>query len=92
MLYIVGFRTARLGEWSLNHIHSINGAEVVNASCLDSSAEIDNRFAPARPIIGSLLRVYMYMCIHSERVWGWYQWPQGQPSHMAVIRTVGAFT
>ena len=25
----------------MNHIHSINGAEVINASCSDSSAEID---------------------------------------------------
>ena len=28
--YMLGFRTAQLGEWCLNHIHSINGAEVVN--------------------------------------------------------------
>ena len=41
VLYIVGFGTARLGEWSLNHIHSMHGAEVINASCSDSSAEID---------------------------------------------------
>ena len=41
VLYIFGFGTARLGEWRLNHIHSINGAEVISASCLDSSAEID---------------------------------------------------
>ena len=41
VLYIFGFGTARLGEWRLNHIHSINGAEVINASCSDSSAEID---------------------------------------------------
>ena len=38
VLYRFGFGTARLGEWRLNHIHSINGAEVINASC---SAEID---------------------------------------------------
>ena len=38
MLYIFGFGTARLGEWRLNHI---NGAEVINASVSDSSAEID---------------------------------------------------
>ena len=38
-----GSGTARLGEWRLNHIHSINSAEfeVINASCSDSSAEID---------------------------------------------------
>ena len=41
MLYIFGFGTARLGEWRLNHIHSVNGAEVINASASDSSAEID---------------------------------------------------
>ena len=41
VLYIFGFGTARLGEWRLNHIHSINGAEVINASVSDSSAEID---------------------------------------------------
>ena len=41
MLYIFGFGTTRLGEWRLNHIHSINGAEVINPSCSDSSAEID---------------------------------------------------
>ena len=35
---MVGFGTARLGEWRLNHIYSINGVEV---SCLDSSAEMD---------------------------------------------------
>ena len=43
MLYIFGFGTARLGEWRLNHIHSVNGAEVINASVSDSSAEIDYR-------------------------------------------------
>ena len=41
MLYIFGFGTARLGEWRLNHIHSVNGVEVINASVSDSSAEID---------------------------------------------------
>ena len=41
VLYIFGFGTARLGEWRLNHIHSINGAEVINPSCSDSSAEMD---------------------------------------------------
>ena len=41
MLHIFKFRTARLGEWRLNHIHSINEAEVINVSCSDSSAEID---------------------------------------------------
>ena len=35
VLYIFGFGTARLREWRLNHIHSINGAEVINASCSD---------------------------------------------------------
>ena len=39
VLYIFGFGNARLGEWRLNHI---NGAED-NASCSDSSAEIDYR-------------------------------------------------
>ena len=43
MLYIFGFGTARLGEWRLNHIHSVNGSEVINASVSDSSAEIDFR-------------------------------------------------
>ena len=43
VLYIFGCGTARLGEWRLNHIHSINGAEVINASVSDSSAEIDYR-------------------------------------------------
>ena len=38
---VFGFGTARLGEWRLNHIHSINGAEDINASCSDSSAGID---------------------------------------------------
>ena len=41
VLYIFGFGTARLGEWRLNHIHSINSAEIINASVSDSSAEID---------------------------------------------------
>ena len=41
VLYIFGFGTVRLREWRLNHIHSINGAEVINASFSDSSAEID---------------------------------------------------
>ena len=41
VLYIFGFGTARLEEWRLNYIHSINGAEDINASCSDSSAEID---------------------------------------------------
>ena len=41
VLYIFGFGTARLGEWRLNHIHSINGAEDINASCSGSSAEIE---------------------------------------------------
>ena len=40
VLYIFGFGTAGLGEWRLNHIHSINAAEVINASISDS-AEID---------------------------------------------------
>ena len=44
VLYIFGFGTARLGEWRLNDIHSINGAEVINASVSDSSAEIDYRW------------------------------------------------
>ena len=43
MLYIFGFGTAQLGECHLNHIHSINGAEIINASFSDSSAEIDYR-------------------------------------------------
>ena len=38
VLYIFGFGTTRLGEWRLNHI---NGVEVINASCSDSSAVID---------------------------------------------------
>ena len=42
VLYIFGFGTVQLGEWRLNHIHSINGVEVINASCSDSSAEIDD--------------------------------------------------
>ena len=41
VLYIFGFGTAQLGEWRLNHNHSINHAEVINVSCSDSSAEID---------------------------------------------------
>ena len=41
MLYIFGFGTTRLGEWRLNHIHSINGAEDINASVSDSSAEME---------------------------------------------------
>ena len=53
VLHIFGFGTARLGEWRLNHIHSINGAEVINASVSDSSAEIDystnDDCAPGRP-------------------------------------------
>ena len=48
MLYIFGFGTARLGEWRLNHIHSVNGAEVINASVSDSSAEIDYRWGSLR--------------------------------------------
>ena len=44
VLYIFGFGTARLGEWRLNHIHSINGAEV---SVSDSSAEIDYSYVSA---------------------------------------------
>ena len=43
MLYIFGIVTAQLGEWHLNHIHSINGTEIINASFSDSSAEIDYR-------------------------------------------------
>ena len=43
MLYIFGFGTTQLGEWHLNHIHSINGAEIINTSFSDSSAEIDYR-------------------------------------------------
>ena len=37
VLYIFECKTARLGEWCLNHI---NGAEVISASCSDSSAEM----------------------------------------------------
>ena len=40
VLFICGFGTARLGEWHSNHVHSINGAEVINASCSDSSAAL----------------------------------------------------
>ena len=41
MLHMVGYGAARLGEWRLNHIHSMNLAEVINASLCPSSAEID---------------------------------------------------
>ena len=41
VLHMVGFGTARLGEWRLNHIYSINHAEVINASSSESSAKID---------------------------------------------------
>ena len=41
--HIFGFGTTRLGEWRLNHIHSINGTEVINTSCSDTSAEIGYR-------------------------------------------------
>ena len=40
IFFIFGFGTARLGEWRLNHIYGINGAEVISASCLDSSVAI----------------------------------------------------
>ena len=53
VLYIFGFGTARLGEWRLNHIHSINGAEVINVSCSDSSAEIAVK----------ITYMYMYYCL-----------------------------
>ena len=33
--------TSQVGEWRLNHVHSINHAEVINASLSNSSAEID---------------------------------------------------
>ena len=36
-----GYRTSRIGEWRLNHLHSMNHAKVINASLSDSSAEID---------------------------------------------------
>ena len=39
-ILIFGFGTAQLGEWRLNRI---NGAEVINLSCSDSSAEIHCR-------------------------------------------------
>ena len=35
---------AFIGEWRLNHIHSINHVEVINASLSDFSAEIDYSF------------------------------------------------
>ena len=36
-----GYGTSRIGEWRLNHIHSMNHAEVMNASLSDFSAEMD---------------------------------------------------
>ena len=40
-----GFGTSHIGEWRLNHIHSVNNAEVtcINASLSVSSTEIDYR-------------------------------------------------
>ena len=48
MLYnnMVGFRTARIGEWRLNHIHSMNHVEVINVNCSDSSAETQGTVVP----------------------------------------------
>ena len=43
MLHMAGYGAARLGEWRLNHIHSTNSAEVINASLPISSTEIDYR-------------------------------------------------
>ena len=37
------YGTSPMGEWRLNHIHSVNHAEVINVSLPDSSAEIDYR-------------------------------------------------
>ena len=50
------YGTSQIGEWHLNHIHSLNHAEVINASLLDSSAEIDYRWARSRSL--SKKRVY----------------------------------
>ena len=43
MPHMAGYGAARLGEWRLNHIHSMNSAEVINTSLSDFSAEIDYR-------------------------------------------------
>ena len=41
VLYYGGYGTSRIGEWLLNHIHSMNNAEVINANLSVSSTEID---------------------------------------------------
>ena len=37
---ICGSGSARLGDWHSHHVHSINSAEAINASCSDSSAAL----------------------------------------------------
>ena len=61
MLYIFGFGTARLGEWRLNHIHSINGAEDINASCSDSSAEMDYSSIMTINELIFLISIYIFL-------------------------------
>jgi hypothetical protein len=48
---------AGLGAWRLNHIHSTNGAEVINASCSDSSAEIGPDIPCSQVYLGSIIKM-----------------------------------
>ena len=69
VLYIFGFGTAQLGEWRLNHIYGINGAKVISASCLVSSAELDYSYGtyPA-------CTVTCFMTVdHKEATMNWYR-------------------
>ena len=43
VLYYGGLGTSCIGEWRLNHIHSMNNVEVINKSLSVSSTEIDYR-------------------------------------------------
>ena len=72
-----GYGTSRIGEWHLNHSHSMNHAEVINVSHSDFSAEIDYRYELVLQLLHifrtsninsyyphALTYVHVYMCAH----------------------------
>ena len=63
-----GYGTSRIGEWCLNHIHSMNHAEVINASLLNSSAGINyGNMVHVRNTLDMHISIHIYMYMHSVR-------------------------
>ena len=61
VLYYGGYGTSQIGEWCLNHIHSMNNVEVINTSLLVSSTIGSDLWA--RKHFSYLLTVVYSLCV-----------------------------